>query len=294
MIKALLDLVKDLDSAALNLGQRLLCFVKRTMAFEEEETGAAAWDTDARGAAFLKRFLTRMARQAALANQRELYGAWRVWLTKLREERRTRGARARRARHDAMLATLREHAPGERDPAVVAGLVAWASGAFAGADASALPRLCQHLAVTERAAGDLLWLQGDVADKYYVLHAGLIKLFRHSTPIMTRECRDLYGDRRAVLRRRPPELTRAARGCRVLELLTDTLRSAVTSKKCFGTLAESHVEAPILTWGPLQFFSTSLAMRRAPPRRTNLLGERLKWRYMRKFTLCKFKCSEVS
>ena len=82
--------------------------------------------------------------------------------------------------------------------------------------------------------------------------------------------------------------------CRVLELLTDTLRSAVTSKKCFGTLAESHVEAPILTWGPLQFFSTSLAMRRAPPRRTNLLGERLKWRYMRKFTLCKFKCSEVS
>ena len=34
-----------------------------------------------------------------------------------------------------MLATLREHAPGERDPAVVAGLVAWASGAFAGADA---------------------------------------------------------------------------------------------------------------------------------------------------------------
>ena len=119
---------------------------------------------------------------------------------------------ARRARHDAMLATLREHAPGERDPAVVAGLVAWASGAFAGADASALPRLCQHLAVTERAAGDLLWLQGDVADKYYVLHAGLIKLFRHSTPIMTRECRDLYGDRRAVLRRRPNELARAARG----------------------------------------------------------------------------------
>ena len=119
---------------------------------------------------------------------------------------------ARRARHDAMLATLREHAPGERDPAVVAGLVAWASGAFAGADASALPRLCQHLAVTERAAGDLLWLQGDVADKYYVLHAGLIKLFRHSTPIMTRECRDLYGDRRAVLRRRPNELIRAARG----------------------------------------------------------------------------------
>ena len=120
---------------------------------------------------------------------------------------------ARRARHDAMLATLREHAPGERDPAVVAGLVAWASGAFAGADASALPRLCQHLAVTERAAGDLLWLQGDVADKYYVLHAGLIKLFRHSsTPIMTRECRDLYGDRRAVLRRRPHELARAARG----------------------------------------------------------------------------------
>ena len=115
------------------------------MALEEEETGAAAWDTDARGAAFLKRFLTRMARQAALANQRELYGAWRVWLTKLREERRTRGARARRARHDAMLATLREHAPGERDPAVVAGLVAWASGAFAGADASALPQLCQHL-----------------------------------------------------------------------------------------------------------------------------------------------------
>ena len=52
---------------------------------------------------------------------------------------------ARRARHDAMLATLREHAPGERDPAVVAGLVAWASGAFAGADASALPQLCQHL-----------------------------------------------------------------------------------------------------------------------------------------------------
>ena len=38
-----------------------------------------------------------------------------------------------------MLATLREHAPGERDAAVVAGLVAWASGAFAGADASALP-----------------------------------------------------------------------------------------------------------------------------------------------------------
>ena len=35
------------------------------MALEEEETGAAAWDTDARGAAFLKRFLTRMARQAA-------------------------------------------------------------------------------------------------------------------------------------------------------------------------------------------------------------------------------------
>ena len=111
-----------------------------------------------------------------------------------------------------MLATLREHAPGERDPAVVAGLVAWASGAFAGANASALPQLCQHLAVTERAAGDLLWLQGDVADKYYVLHAGLIKLFRHSTPIMTRECRDLYGDRRAVLRRRPHELARAARG----------------------------------------------------------------------------------
>ena len=182
------------------------------MAFEEEETGAAAWDTDARGAAFLKRFLTRMARQAALANQRELYGAWRVWLHKLREERRTRGSRARRARHDAMLATLREHAPGERDAAVVAGLVAWASGAFAGADASALPQLCQHLAVTERAAGDLLWLQGDVADKYYVLHAGLIKLFRHSTPIMTRECRELYGDRRAVLRRRPHELARAARG----------------------------------------------------------------------------------
>ena len=119
---------------------------------------------------------------------------------------------ARRARHDAMLATLREHAPGERDPAVVAGLVAWASGAFAGANASALPQLCQHLAVTERAAGDLLWLQGDVADKYYVLHAGLIKLFRHSTPIMTRECRELYGDRRAVLRRRPHELARAARG----------------------------------------------------------------------------------
>jgi len=119
---------------------------------------------------------------------------------------------ARRARHDAMLATLREHAPGERDPAVVAGLVVWASGAFAGADASALPQLCQHLAVSERAAGDLLWLQGDVADKYYVLHAGLIKLFRHSTPIMTRECRDLYGDRRAVLRRRPHELARAARG----------------------------------------------------------------------------------
>ena len=118
---------------------------------------------------------------------------------------------ARRARHDAMLATLREHAPGERDPAVVAGLVAWASGAFAGANASALPQLCQHLAVTERAAGDLLWLQGDVADKYYVLHAGLIKLFRHSTPIMTRECRELYGDRRAVLRRRPHELARAAR-----------------------------------------------------------------------------------
>ena len=70
----------------------------------------------------------------------------------------------------------------------------------------------QHLAVTERAAGDLLWLQGDVADTYYVLHAGLIKLFRHSTPIMTRECRDLYGDRRAVLRRRPHELARAARG----------------------------------------------------------------------------------
>ena len=68
-----------------------------TMAFEEEETGAAAWDTDARGAAFLKRFLTRMARQAALANQRELYGAWRVWLHKLREERRTRGARVRRS-----------------------------------------------------------------------------------------------------------------------------------------------------------------------------------------------------
>ena len=86
------------------------------------------------------------------------------------------------------------------------------TSAFAGADASALPRLCQHLAVTERAAGDLLWLQGDVADKYYVLHAGLIKLFRHSTPIMTRECRDLYGDRRAVLRRRPNELARAARG----------------------------------------------------------------------------------
>ena len=74
---------------------------------------------------------------------------------------------ARRARHDAMLATLREHAPGERDPAVVAGLVAWASDAFAGADPSALPELCQHLAVTERSAGDLLWLQGDVADKYY-------------------------------------------------------------------------------------------------------------------------------
>jgi hypothetical protein len=67
------------------------------MALEEEETGAAAWDTDARGAAFLKRFLTRMARQAALANQRELYGAWRVWLHKLREERRTRGARVRRS-----------------------------------------------------------------------------------------------------------------------------------------------------------------------------------------------------
>ena len=88
---------RSLDQSALGLGQILLCFVKGTMALEEEETGAAAWDTDARGAAFLKRFLTRMARQAALANQRELYGAWRVWLHKLREERRTRGARVRRS-----------------------------------------------------------------------------------------------------------------------------------------------------------------------------------------------------
>jgi len=170
------------------------------MAEEEEE---AAWDLDARGAAFLKRFLTRFQVQAV---HRELYGAWRVWLDKFKEEKKTRRARARRARHDAMLATLREHAPGDRDPAVVAGLVAWASSMFAGADAAALSRLCQHLAVTERAPGDLLWLQGDVADTYYILHAGAIKLLRHSTPIMTRECRDLYGDRRAVLRRRPHEI----------------------------------------------------------------------------------------
>ena len=170
------------------------------MAEEEEEY---AWDLDARGAAFLKRFLTRLQVQAV---HRELYGAWRVWLDEFKEEKRTRRARARRVRHDAMLATLREHAPGDRDPAVVAGLVAWASITFAGAGAAALPRLCQHLAVTERAPGDLLWLQGDVADTYYILHAGSIKLLRHSTPIMTRECRDLYGDRRAVLRRLPHEI----------------------------------------------------------------------------------------
>ena len=170
------------------------------MAEEEEEV---AWDLDARGAAFLKRFLTRLQVQAV---HRELYGAWRVWLDEFKEEKRTRRARARRVRHDAMLATLREHTPGDRDPAVVAGLVARASIPFAGAGAAALPRLCQHLAVTERAPGDLLWLQGDVADTYYILHAGSIKLLRHSTPIMTRECRDLYGDRRAVLRRRPHEI----------------------------------------------------------------------------------------
>ena len=50
------------------------------MAEEEEE---AAWDLDARGAAFLKRFLTRFQVQAV---HRELYGAWRVWLDKFKEE----------------------------------------------------------------------------------------------------------------------------------------------------------------------------------------------------------------
>ena len=61
------------------------------MAFEEEETEQQQY-TDAWGAAFLKRFLTRMARQAA-GKPAEPYGAWRVWLHKLREERRTRASR---------------------------------------------------------------------------------------------------------------------------------------------------------------------------------------------------------
>ena len=87
---------------------------------------------------------------------------------------------ARRARHDAMLATLREHAPGERDPAVVAGLVAWASGAFAGADASALPQPVSTWRLPS-ARRDLLWLQ-ETSPTSTTCCRRLDRLFRHSTP----------------------------------------------------------------------------------------------------------------
>ena len=156
------------------------------------------------GAAFLKRFLTRMARQQ-LCKPAGLYGAWRVWLHKLREERRTRGSRARRARHDAMLATLREHAPGERTrrrrrP------VAWASGRSP--RRRALPQLCQHPAVTERAAGDLLCPGTSPTAR---AAAGLIALPPLDADHDARMPRLIWRSA-GRLRRRPHELARAARG----------------------------------------------------------------------------------
>lgn len=147
---------------------------------EPEEEEQHGWDPDARSTKFLKRFLERWFK---LVQNRELSGAWLVWVDKLREEKRTRAKRARQERHRRLLENLRAYPPGQRSEKTLAELESWCveSGVLGAAgDKAARRGLCQRLNLAAKRPGDVLWLQGDVASKYFVLHGGRVQLFRHS------------------------------------------------------------------------------------------------------------------
>ena len=159
------------------------------------------WDPNGADAQFLSNFLDRWDK---IARQRELMAGWSTWLELLRTYRKLKERRERMQMHASFFGLLREHAPGGRVASVVESMVTWVNytGVFGDIGREAKKLLCQNMRLRTYRTGDLLWLQGDRAHHYFLLHAGLVRLYRHSTPSMLQDARLLLGKSRKVPLRR--------------------------------------------------------------------------------------------